>query len=101
MKSPIALAVLVGCAVVATSAQSPSSAFPRGSSLQAWQNPGLKAVLPTCKTPPAPFSILGAQPATANTSAPPEPPPPPASTAIPGVIAAGQTWKSVWSWEGN
>ncbi len=25
----------------------------------------------------------------------------PTSTAIPGVIAAGQTWKTVWSWEGN
>ena len=24
-----------------------------------------------------------------------------ASTAIPGVIAAGQTWKVVWQWEGN
>jgi gluconolactonase len=25
----------------------------------------------------------------------------PVSTEIPGVIAAGQTWKVVWSWEGN
>ena len=25
----------------------------------------------------------------------------PASPAIPGVIAAGQTWKVVWPWEGN
>ena len=32
---------------------------------------------------------------------PPEPASAPASTAIPGVIAAGQTWKVVWQWEGN
>ena len=34
----------------------------------------------------------------------PAPPPerrPAVSTEIPGVIAAGQTWKVVWSWEGN
>ena len=26
---------------------------------------------------------------------------PPPSPEIPGVIAAGQNWKVVWSWEGN
>jgi gluconolactonase len=101
MKPAIALALFVAGAAAAVSAQSPSSAFPRGSSLQSWQDPGLKAVLARCKTPPRPFSIPGAQPASANQAPPPEPPSPPASTAIPGVIAAGQTWKTVWSWEGN
>ena len=101
MRSTFALAVLLGCAAAAVTAQSPSSAFARGSSLQSWQNPGLKGVLATCKNPPQPFSIPSGQPAPANTAPPPEPPPPPASTAIPGVIAAGQTWKAVWSWEGN
>jgi gluconolactonase len=32
---------------------------------------------------------------------PPEPAAPAPSAEIPGVIAAGQSWKVVWSWEGN
>src|SRR2546428_5558955 len=99
MKSTIVLGVLLGCAVAAVSAQSPSSSFPRGNSLQNWQNPGLKAVLAKCQKPPQPFSIPGAG-QSANASAPP-PPALPRPTAIAGVIAAGQTWKVVWSWEGN
>jgi len=47
MKPVIALAMFVGCAVAAAYAQSPSSAFARGSSLQSWQNPGLQRVLAT------------------------------------------------------
>jgi sugar lactone lactonase YvrE len=100
MKSAIAFAVVLGCAAATASAQSPSSSFPRGSSQQSWQSPGLAAVVAKCKKPPQPFSIGGAQ--SGNTSAPPpEPPAPPPSKEIPGVIAAGQTWKIVWSWEGN
>ena len=101
MKSITALAVLLACAAALVSAQSPSSAFPRGNSLQSWQNPGLPSVLAKCKTPPRPFSIGGGQPAAANSSPPPEPAAPPPSMEIPGVIAAKQTWKVVWSWEGN
>jgi sugar lactone lactonase YvrE len=97
MRSAVVLALL-GCAVAAVSAQGPASSFARGSNQQAWQNPGLKSVLTKCKTPPQPFGFPIAQ----NTKpAPPEPAAPPASTAIPGVIAAGQTWKVVWQWEGN
>ena len=96
----IALVVFLGCAVAACDHDLPSSSFPRGNSRQAWQDPGLPAVLAKCKTPPKPFAIP-VQPASAeNTAAPPDPVMPP-STAIPGVIAAGQTWKTVWSWEGN
>jgi gluconolactonase len=98
MKSTIALGVLLGCAVAAASAQGPSSSFPRGNSLQSWQNPGLAAVLAKCKKPPQPFGIGAGQSANA---APPPPPALPQPTAIPGVIAAGQNWKVVWSWEGN
>lgn len=98
MKSTIALAVLIVCVAATASAQSPSSAFDRGNSRQAWQDPGLSAVLAKCRKPPQPFSIGGGQPA--DTSAPP-PPSLPVSTAIPGVIAAGQAWRVVWSWEGN
>ena len=106
MKSTIVLTVLVGCAAAAVLAQSPSSAFPRGSSLQAWQSPGYAAVLAKCNNPPQPASDRAAQVAKAqadpaNAAPPPEPSAPPASTAIPGVIAAGQAWKVVWSWEGN
>src|SRR5262249_703350 len=98
MKSQIALAVLVGCAAAVVSAQSPSSSFPRGSSKQSWQNPGLKNVLAKCKNPPQLFSIPGAG---QSANAPPPDPVLPATAAIPGVLAAGQSWKRVWSWEGN
>jgi sugar lactone lactonase YvrE len=100
VKSPVALAVAAGCAAAVVSAQSPSSSFPRGSSLQSWQNPGLKSVLAKCQNPPQPFSIPGAGQA-ANASAPPPDPVLPPTAAIPGVLAAGQSWKVVWSWEGN
>ena len=98
MRSVIAIAALVGYAVAAAFAQSPSSAFARGSSQQSWQNPGLKSVLAKCKTPLPPFGFPIAQNAKPE---PPELPAPLASTAIPGVIAAGQNWKVVWHWEGN
>lgn len=97
VKATIAIGVLVGLAAAAAFAQSPSSAFPRGSSLQSWQSLGLAAVLAKCQKKPAPVSFGGGP-------ADPSPPPPPSlprPTAIPGVIAAGQTWKVVWSWEGN
>jgi sugar lactone lactonase YvrE len=66
--------------------------------MQSWQNPGIKSVLAKCKNPPKPFSIPGA-----GQSASAEPPAPvlPATSAIPGVLAAGQSWKVVWSWQGN
>jgi sugar lactone lactonase YvrE len=99
MKLSIAIAVIAGCAGAVVFAQSPSSAFPRGSSLQSWQNPGIKDVLAKCKTPPKPFGIPIAQ--SAKTDAAPPAPALPSTTAIPGVLAAGQSWKVVWSWEGN
>ena len=106
MKSRVALAVLLACAAATAAAQSPSSGHPRGSGLQAWQNPGLPAVLAKCKTPPPLNSerlkqVAAANADPANAGAPPEWAPVPASPAIPGVIAAGQNWKVVWSWEGN
>src|SRR6202012_2855851 len=71
-----------------------------GSSMQSWQNPGLKGMLAKCKNPPKPFAIPGAGKG-ANASAPPPDPVLPATAAIPGVLASGQSWKVVWSWEGN
>jgi gluconolactonase len=100
MTSRITLALLLGSAAVVTVvAQSPSSTFPRGNSQQAWQNPGFASVVAKCKTKPAPFGIPVSkepQPATP----PPDPPVAP-SSAIPNVVAAGQTWKTVWDWQGN
>ena len=100
MRSTLALALLVSCLAAIVSAQSPASSFPRGNSQQAWQNPGLSAVLEKCKVKPPAFAIkpsVGEKEANAE----PVPAPLPTSTAIPGVIAAGQTWKVVWSWQGN
>jgi sugar lactone lactonase YvrE len=68
--------------------------------MQSWQNPGIKNVLAKCSNPPQPFSIPGAGRAANANTAPPDPVLP-ATTAIPGVLAAGQAWKVVWSWEGN
>jgi gluconolactonase len=84
----------------AASAQQPASAFDRGHGLQAFQDPGLAAITARCKTPPP------ARPARrgTDTAAVSEAPPAPAlprPAAIPGVIAAGQSWKVVWAWEGN
>jgi gluconolactonase len=100
MKSTFALVVLLGCASALVSAQQPSSSFDRGKSLQSWQNAGYKAALAKCKNPPQPFAIPGAGQGANTTAAPPEPAMP-APAAIPGVLAAGQAWKVVWSWEGN
>lgn len=98
MRTRIALGVLLGCAASTAAAQSPSSAFARGESLQAWQDPGLPAVLDQCRNRPPAFRLGGG--ASADT-APPPPPALPTSEEIPGVIAAGETWRVVWSWEGN
>lgn len=77
-------------------AQSPSSAFDRGHGLQTWQHPGYAPLVSRCKTPPKPFGIP-----ISKMTQPPTLAVPPPSMAIPGVIAAGQTWKTVWAWEGN
>ncbi len=108
VKSRIALAFIAWSTAAIVSAQSPSSpssSFPRGNSLQSWQNPGIKNVLAKCGNPPKPFAIPGAdQAANSNAEllkkAPPDPVLP-ATSAISGVLAAGQSWKVVWSWEGN
>jgi gluconolactonase len=99
MKSMPAAAILLLVAAGA-SAQQPSSAFDRGRSLQAFQDPGLPAVTARCKTPPPVRPARGGAPTATNSAAPPAPALP-APEAIPGIIAAGQSWKVVWSWEGN
>jgi gluconolactonase len=100
MTSRILIAAVLSCAAAAVvSAQRPSSAFQRGTSQQAWQNPGHAGVIAKCKTKPAPFGIqISKEPQPAK---PPADPPVAPSPAIPNVIAAGQTWKTVWDWQGN
>jgi sugar lactone lactonase YvrE len=93
----VGLAVLAGAAVAAGQ---PSSAFDRGHSLQPSQEPGFaEFVAAQCKNPP---TVRARRPAgaAASTEAPPAPELP-ATNAIPGVLAAGQSWKVVWAWEGN
>src|SRR5262249_2198562 len=99
MKLKLALGLLL-CVAATVAAQRPSSSFDRGHSQQAWQNSGFAALIAKCKTPPKPFAIGGGQATPAN-PAPPPAPALPKPDAIPGVIAAGQSWKVVWSWEGN
>jgi len=77
-------------------AQTPSARFDRGHGLQTWQHPGYAQLVSHCKTPPAAFGI----PVSHNTEPPALEFPPP-TTAIPGVIAAGRNWTSMWTWEGN
>jgi len=84
-----------------------SAAFGQGATPALRTGPGVQApqdarepeVLKTCKTPPpAPNAGRGRGRGPALT------PPNPRDykvTAIPGVIAAGQTWKEVWRTEGN
>ena len=80
--------------------EGPSGTFDRGSSQQAWQHANYKTTLSQCKNPPQPFAIPSPGNAATATAAPPEPvlPLPP---SIPGVLEAVQSWKVVWSWQGN
>ena len=95
----IALAVALACTAATAAAQSPSSSFPRGNSQQPCPSPALAAVLEKCSKKPAPCRI-GADGDNSTNIAPP-PPALPTPAAIPGVIAANQSWKVVWAWEGN
>lgn len=98
MKIRLLSAVLL-CAFSQAQAQQPSSAFPRGNSMQTWQHPDYAALTAQCKTPPAPFRIGGA--ATAANSEEPPVPELPAVTAIADVVAAEAKWSLVWAWQGN
>jgi gluconolactonase len=94
-------AALLTFAAATAHAQSPSSAFNRGNGLQAWQNPGLAEALAKCSTPPNVRSLESVRRSEGDTQEPPEPAAPAPTSAIPGVIAGGQTWKVVWHWQGN
>lgn len=103
----VALSLLMsagGASAQTPAAQIPSSAPNTG--VQSPQDPGNAALLATCKIGPAPRAPVAPRPAAAAPATPPAAPPfpaviPPPSPAIPGVLAANQSWKSVWQWDGN
>lgn len=107
MKTGVGATLVVLLAAATATAQSPPSAFKTSTTLQAPQDPGYAAQIAKCNTP-LPTRAAGpapAAPAAAPTAQPAEPPfpalIPPPSAAIPGILAAGQSWKSVWQWAGN
>jgi gluconolactonase len=74
----------------------PPPANPRQPSISSPDDPGLPALIATCKTPPPPRAAGGGGGGQS---------PPPARdyavTGIPGVINAGQRWKFLWQEAGN
>ena len=92
----LALGLALGLGGASAAAEGPSSAFDRGHGQQTWQNPGYAQLAAKCMTPPKPTGIP-----ISKATQPPQLVFPPPSAAIPGVIAAGQSWTTVWAWEGN
>ena len=92
----LALGLALSLGVQSASAQSPSSAFDRGHGQQTWQNPGYDQLMAGCRTP---HKFAGIP--ISKMTEPPKLVFPPPTAAIAGVIAAGQSWKTVWAWEGN
>jgi gluconolactonase len=72
----------------------PPPANPRQPSISSPDDPGLPALLATCRTPPAPRGAGrgGGQPAGPRDYR---------VTAIPGVVAQGQRWRFLWQEAGN
>jgi sugar lactone lactonase YvrE len=83
--------------------QAPAAALRTGPGVQAPQDAKYADLIKACKTPPAP-GRGGAKGGAAKGKGPAPAPAGPkevSSTAIPGVIAAGQQWKEIWKVEGN
>lgn len=104
MKLTATLAVtlgVIGAAIAFSQAVDPSK-NKQPPDVQAPQDPGEAAVLATCKVPP-PARGGGARGGGRGRGQAPAEAAPKDTTVkeIPGVIAAGQTWKTVWEAEGN
>lgn len=98
MKPGYVVAASLGCIATLAYGQSQPVA-PK--SLQAWEDPAQPAVLAKCKSP-APAFKMPTMPAVVSSATPARAAtPPPVSTAIPGVIEAGKSWKVVWESAGN
>src|ERR1041385_8035490 len=110
MKRKAILTITVGL-VGATMAFGQAPAGQRqGPGVQAPQDPRYQALIAMCKNPPPAPPARGAAPAAGaqgqNRGAAAAPPAADAPkdytvTAIPGVIAAGQKWKTIWQASGN
>ncbi len=98
MKSRAALAVvLAGLGGLAAVAQIPNPpGKTSGPGVQAARDTREPEVLKTCKVPPTAPAFPRRPPAAAA-----ETPGPKTVTEIPGVVAAGQTWKEIWEVDGN
>lgn len=104
MKSQSLLAVIAGCLGTAVAlAQAPAAPLRQGPGVQAANDARYADTIAKCKVPP-PRPAAGAAPA-----GPPPAPPTVGNltpreytvTAIPGVIAAGAKWTTVWTTAGN
>jgi gluconolactonase len=78
-------------------AQAPAAGGQRqGPGIQAPQDARYQSVIATCKNPPPAAPQRGAAPPQSSTDAREY-----TVTAIPGVIAAGQKWTTIWKGSGN
>ena len=102
MKSKGILLTALGClGAMAVLGQAPVPSPPAAPAAAPQQGPGVQApndsryaeAVAKCKNPPAGRGARGPQPAPMHREY--------AVTEIPGVIAAGQKWKSIWTGTGN
>jgi sugar lactone lactonase YvrE len=116
MKSKGLLTIALGVfGALAALSQAPAQGQRQGPGVQAPQDSRYQALIATCKNPPPPRGGGPGQPAApaqgaqARGAAPAQGAPPAAQqgpreykvTEIPGVIAAGQQWKTIWQASGN
>lgn len=108
MKPTIIYTILFGAVgALAVFSQNPPAAPRTGPGVQAPQDAKYADLIKTCKVPPPPAPGRGGAakggPGKGQAKGPAAPAGPNdvTTTAIPGVIAAGQKWKEVWQVEGN
>src|SRR5262250_2070133 len=116
MKSKGLLTIAFGVfGALAALSQAPAQGQRQGPGVQAPQDSRYQALVATCKNPPPPRGGGPGQPAAAAQGgqargvAPAQGAPPAAQQGpkeykvieIPGVIAAGQRWKTIWQASGN
>jgi gluconolactonase len=103
----VATAGCLGAVMALGQAPAPAPAPPQGPGVQAPADPKYQDwVMSKCKNPPAPRGGGRGGPAAGGRGAAANPNEPPAHREytvkeIPGVIAAGQKWKSIWTGTGN
>ncbi len=101
MKLTGIIAILLGAAGVSMMLSQQPAAQRTGPGVQAPQDAKYADLIKTCKTPPPARGGGKGGPPKAKGPAAPAGPRDVTSTAIPGIIAAGQKWKEVWQVDGN